>query len=405
MKMKYNSQQKTLLKMWIGCCRKIYNFITYNFKETNRLLSLSQYRILVSEQIETNWIFMKNLPYNSKDETIKDAISNIKTILTLRQKETNKKIVHSVPFRRKKTITQIIPVRAQNIDSTNWKIYPSILYNKKTVMKYTNSKEEMNLPKKNTNKIRKNNNNKIEGLVVCDSKLQYNTRLHSFDLIISSLIPYKKQHIGNENQVENVVALDPGNRTFLTGYSPTQGIFKIGDQDGQKLIKLCLHLDKLISKRSTIECRKRNKLKKAEFRLRNRIVNLRKDIHLKTANMLTKEYDVIIIPQFNFHKLSKKSNRVINNKTVRGLMTWSHGLFISKLKEMALREQKKVLIVSEAYTSKSCSSCGWIDNKLYGKEIFYCKREKIFIDRDVNGARGILLRALLDGSLEIKDLH
>ncbi len=166
-------------------------------------------------------------------------------------------------------------------------------------------------------------------------------------------------------------------------------------------MKLCLHLDKLISKGETVEARKRNKYKKAEFRLRKRIKNLRDEMHRQTASMLVNEYDVIVIPQFNWHCLSKKGNRKIKKKTVRGLMTWAHGSFISKLKEMAVRENKKVLIVSEAYTSKTCSSCGWMDDKLGGKSWFYCKNENIYIDRDVNGARGILLRALLDGSLEL----
>lgn len=364
---------------------------------------------MIDNKIKKEWTFMDNLPYNSKDETIKDAMSNIKTVKTLRENEENQNIFHSSPLRKKKAITQILPVRAQNIDD-KWKIYPRLLYNKKIIkceddtLSYTKQEKNLKLnskitSKNITNKIRNNNNVNIPGLVVCDSKLQYHTRLNKFQLLVSSLIP-QNQPIGNENQVNHVVALDPGNRTFLTGYSPTKGIFKIGNQDGQKLIKLCLHLDKLISKTAKVDSRKRNKYKRAQFRIRKRIENLRKDIHLKTASMLVKEFDVIIIPQFNFHKLSKKHSRKINSKTVRGLMTWSHGLFISILKEMALRDNKQVLIVSEAYTSKTCSSCGWINEKLGGKEIFHCQNENIFIDRDVNGARGIFLRALLDGSLE-----
>ena len=57
---------------------------------------------------------------------------------------------------------------------------------------------------------------------------------------------------------------------------------------------------------------------------------------------------------------------------------------------------KQVFIVSEAYTSKTCSWCGWINRKLGGKKIFKCRRCNLCLDRDINGARGIFLRALLD---------
>ena len=82
-------------------------------------------------------------------------------------------------------------------------------------------------------------------------------------------------------------------------------------------------------------------------------------------------------------------------------MTLAHGSFRNKLTDMARRRGKKVLNPSEAYTSKCCSTCGYLDGKLGGAEIFRCLQEGKRIDRDVNGARGIFLRALLDGSLAL----
>ena len=60
----------------------------------------------------------------------------------------------------------------------------------------------------------------------------------------------------------------------------------------------------------------------------------------------------------------------------------------------------KVVIVSEAYTSKTCGSCGCIHAKLGGSKIFKCPNQacRWTCDRDLNGARNILLRWLTESS-------
>jgi putative transposase len=62
---------------------------------------------------------------------------------------------------------------------------------------------------------------------------------------------------------------------------------------------------------------------------------------------------------------------------------------ISKAEEYSC----KVRIVSEAYTSKTCSYCGRIQN-IGSKKLFKCSCG-VNVDRDLQGARGIYLRALV----------
>src|SRR5688572_6636140 len=47
--------------------------------------------------------------------------------------------------------------------------------------------------------------------------------------------------------------------------------------------------------------------------------------------------------------------------------------------------------VSEHYTSKCCGNCGILNEKLGGKETFYCKECGFNIPRDYNGSRNIFL--------------
>jgi Putative transposase DNA-binding domain. len=50
--------------------------------------------------------------------------------------------------------------------------------------------------------------------------------------------------------------------------------------------------------------------------------------------------------------------------------------------------------VDEFYTSKMCSVCGTIDEKLGKSKIYNCKNCGLKIERDFNGARWILIKSI-----------
>ena len=56
---------------------------------------------------------------------------------------------------------------------------------------------------------------------------------------------------------------------------------------------------------------------------------------------------------------------------------------------------KQVLLVNEAYTSKTCSWSGEVIDNLGGRREI-AGSDGVRLDRDINGARGIFLRALGD---------
>ena len=145
-------------------------------------------------------------------------------------------------------------------------------------------------------------------------------------------------------------------------------------------------------------------MRRAQARIRQKIRNLIDEVHRKTALWLVQTFDAIIIPPFNGGEMGKKTrHRKISSKTVRSMMTWAHARFRNRLLSKAEEYGKQVFLVSEAYTSKTCSACGWIDLKLGGKKVFKCKQCCLRIDRDINGARGILLRGMLDGPLDFSE--
>ena len=72
------------------------------------------------------------------------------------------------------------------------------------------------------------------------------------------------------------------------------------------------------------------------------------------------------------------------------MLTWAHYKFKDFLKFKAKEYACEVIEVNEAYTSKTCSFCGTMQN-IGSKGVFKCKCG-IEVNRDYNGARGIFLK-------------
>ncbi|NJS10872.1 MAG: transposase [Microcoleus sp. CSU_2_2] len=198
------------------------------------------------------------------------------------------------------------------------------------------------------------------------------------------------------------VALDPGVRTFMTGFDG-QEILEIGKYDIGRIYRLARHLDKVISRigqsKGKSFKRLRYRLRKAAAQLRIKIENLICELHKKTAKYLCDQYKVIFLPTFETQQMVKKGKRRLNAKTARAMVTLSHYKFKQTLKHQAAKHGCVVVDVTEEYTSKTCSKCGHIHTKLGGNKLFACPSCGHKLDRDKNGAFNILLKALRDTSL------
>ncbi len=93
--------------------------------------------------------------------------------------------------------------------------------------------------------------------------------------------------------------------------------------------------------------------------------------------------------------MAKKGRRRIRSKSVRQMLTLSHYQFKQFLKHKAEEMGKVVIDVNEAYTSKTVSWTGEMV-KIGGSKIIKSPSTGESMDRDLNGARGIFLRALVD---------
>jgi putative transposase len=219
-------------------------------------------------------------------------------------------------------------------------------------------------------------------------------------------ISYPKRPIRaakSDNQAR-IAALDPGVRTFQTLYDPSGKIIEFGKASIGHIYRICHYMDAL---RSDIDLlptrlgnadlkkyvhRKRWRMRRAWHRMAKRVRNLVDDCHKRMAHYLVTRYDVVLLPKFETSRMILRKLRKLNAKAVRAMVTWSHFRFRQRLLDKCLRSPCKVIICDEAYTSKTCGRCGWLNDKLGGNKVYACKKCHLVLDRDVNGARNILLK-------------
>ena len=115
-------------------------------------------------------------------------------------------------------------------------------------------------------------------------------------------------------------------------------------------------------------------------------------MHWKTANDLLKKNDVIFYGDIKSNDIVCKSN---NKNLKRSFNDMKFYKFKERLLYKASIKSKLVICVNEAFTSKTCSFCGNINNPGCSK-IYKCINCHKKIDRDINAAKNILMKGILN---------
>ncbi len=257
----------------------------------------------------------------------------------------------------------------------------------------------------------------------------------------------EEKQIGRE-----CVFIDPGVRTFITSFDLQGRIHEFGKGSIKRIERLCYYLDDLISRtdakrpedkaRFVLAKKKRWKMRRAALRMRRRIRNLIDEAHRKIALWLCGNYRVIVWPlsgvknmvtkkkqkkkeRKNKHSSEEKKEkniatttssscdesqqrkaqlkeckRRIGRKTVRAMLTWSWYRFQQWLKHKVRQfPDCRLVLASEAYTTKTCTICGQQNNNVGGDEVFRCVDVHCAnraAPRDHHGARNIGVRFLTE---------
>lgn len=191
-----------------------------------------------------------------------------------------------------------------------------------------------------------------------------------------------------------VCSLDPGVRTFQTGYDPEGLAFEISPNQAsilhkkRKIEALQSDLEGVSSKRA------RRVIKKRIRSLYAKITNCVKDLHHKSSRILVDSYEEVVLPKFNSSKMLKKGERTIDPKTAYLMQTLSHYTFRELLHHKMEAYGRKLILCTEEYTSKTCGRCGKLNHDLGSDKVFVCPHHacRFVADRDINAARNIFIK-------------
>ena len=362
-----NEEQKKLFKKCFDAHNYFYNKTVESLRDNTKqnIIDLRKQFIPRDTELNSENIWMKDVPLDTREEAARKALHAQKTGFS--QIKTGLIKSFKLNFRSKKRNTPIFYAAKKSL------INGAIFSRRLKEDKFLISKKDKEVIKKSDGifSITKEKGGRYYvNIVIRSSEKKYEAR-------------------------KNIVALDPGVRTFQTMFSQ-KSIGEFGFDTSKTLIKLYRREDKLksIITKEKLTSWKKYKLKKRCALLRTKIKHIVSDLHWKTADYLTKKFQVILLPIFNSKNMSNKNQRKLSKTSTRLLLGLSHYSFQQKLLYKANMRGRQVILCKEHYTSKCCGNCGKLNENLGSKKIFKCVKCNLTMDRDIHAARNILIRAL-----------
>jgi transposase len=221
-------------------------------------------------------------------------------------------------------------------------------------------------------------------------------------------IMYKITPPGLHDQ-KRICALDPGQRSFLSGFDLQGNSFQLGMdvQAGLRKLKFKRNLaqsqyDKLKKQnhRSYKEYKMFARAKRAFYLATNKISDYIKQLHYHSCKYLTENYDKIIIPVYGTQKMVKPGCNKWNDM----ILSLNHFAFRSLLIARCEVLRKTVIVCTEEYTSVTCGQCSSHKMDLGASKVYKCSHCNYKADRDENAAFNIL-RFVINSALPVLSIE
>lgn len=353
---------KSKTKAGFKVCEK--HLYTTNFTKLTAINIRNQLIIKDPDLKSNNLDWILNVPYDTRERAIRIALTSLKSAITnFKNKNTHKFNLGKLKLDRISKIFEI-DKRAINVDKKGIYIFERRLKQNKYLQFYRDTK-----PLKILSDVK----------IISKNKKYYISIPHSEDFQDIK----KKKH--------KFISLDPGERTFLTGFDNTN-LTQFGSDTRDKVLKYQKKIDIYSNLIETKHLRKNN-IKNKKRKLHSKITSTIQNMHNQVSSYLCKTYENIILPEFETSNIVKKS---FNKKLNRNLNCLSHYKFKNKLKGLAPKYGSKIFIVSESCTTMSCGKCGH-HTKIGSSEIYNCGScDYNNISRDGNAARNIVMKVILN---------
>ena len=196
-------------------------------------------------------------------------------------------------------------------------------------------------------------------------------------------IPVLTEKTPDKPIIKNYCGIDAGVRTFMTVFG-NKGCYEY--EHNEKLIKT------LDGKIKTFKEYKYYIRKKKLLKIERRKENIINEIHWKTIRGLLNDNDILFYGDIKSHNMTRGKRNHTLNRDMNNLKFYK---FKQRLMEKACEMKKIVIVVKEHNTTKTCSFCGTINDPKKSK-IYHCGNCKEIVGRDVNAAKNILMKGLMD---------
>ena len=353
-------RQKLIINEWLNTYLKMYNialkYIKNNVKTNKKVLNFKYLRNVLKYK-KHKLLKRSSIKVHDVDYAIKLVCQNYKSAIS------NFKAGHIKKFRirywKLKKSNKMMDLEKNNFSKNG--IRSNILGN---IKGYYNG-EKFNF-----------------GEIVNDCRLQ--KKENTYYLYVPKKV--EKIEIKKENKV---ITLDPGLRRFMTGITENK-IVKIGEGCNKTLEKYIQRKDSIMKN----ELISKNIKKKNEKLINKKISNLVDELHWQTINYLTNNNETILIGDMSSKSIVSNKNCVLNAVTKKIALSFKFFEFKQRMKYKCAVKDVKYGEIDEWMTSKMCSICGNIKEDLGGNETYKCQKCGICMERDINGARNIYIKAI-----------
>lgn len=357
------AKQRKVLLQWMGTYRVVYNRAVADIEENKAAINFYELRnkhvTQKGNEVANDWEF--ETPKDIRAGAVKQLASNYKAAFTNLKKANIKHF--KMGFKRKQQTQSIcIPKTALKLTKGKLQVYPRYI------------KDKINCHWSQSKKILDN------GGINHDVNLVYDNR--NFYLHVP--MDCKISHPGPK---EDICAVDPGVRNFATIYSNTKYVKVTPNKE--ILRKLHVKLDKLRSLRARKLISKKQ-YKAMHYTTMRRLNCLIDELHFKTCNLLLNNYETVILPPYESQVMVGRKG--LSSNTKRNMLSLRPYQFRTRLKQKLTGHV--LYETTEEFTSKTCTRCGNVKLDLGINDTYNCDKCKLVIDRDVNGARNIMLKHL-----------
>lgn len=204
------------------------------------------------------------------------------------------------------------------------------------------------------------------------------------------IVPFKvtpKQNTSNKPSV----ALDCGEKTFVTGYTTDGDVVNHGTgvRDKWRPIMKKIHGLQSMLDRKLFHGRAIKYAKATIAKEWHRLVHMKDDMHWKLANQLTRDYNLIVRGKFNVKGILRGA---ISKQVKEVLQQQGHFQFKQRLMSKAEERNVKVKEWSEWGTTVGCPCCG--HRTSVTDRTFRCSHCQYTADRDDKAGCCIMLKYL-----------